>query len=72
MIQFTPEGNLIKFVQNGFVEALADAICLRMSRPGLCMLYAIYAQIKLVIMLFQLAAISCAPIRQDADNAHSL
>ena len=48
VIQFPPEGNLVKFVQNGFVEAFADAICLRMPCLGFGMLYAVYAQIKLV------------------------
>jgi len=72
VIQFPPEGNLVKLVQNCFVEAFADAICLRMSCLCLGMLYAVYAQIKLVIMCFQLTAIFRAPVRQHADNAHFL
>jgi hypothetical protein len=43
MIQFPPEGNLIKLLQDGFVEAFADAVCLRM--PGLGMLYAVYTKV---------------------------
>ena len=72
MIQFPPEGNLVKLVQNGLVEALADAVCLRMPRLSFGMLYAVYAKIKLVIVRFQLAAVFCASVCQDADNAHFL
>lgn len=46
MIQFPPEGNLVKLVQYGFVEALADAVCLRMTCTGLGVLYSVYAQIE--------------------------
>jgi hypothetical protein len=35
MIQFAPEGNLIKLLQDGFGETFADTVCLRMSRFGL-------------------------------------
>ena len=49
------------------MKTLADAVCLRMPRLGLGMLSVIYAQIKLVIMSFQLAAVLCTPIRQHAD-----
>ena len=70
VIQFPPEGNLVKLVQDGLVETFADAVCLRMSCLGLGMLYAVYAQIKLVVMRFQSAAVLCAPVRQHADNAH--
>ena len=45
VIHFSPEGNLVKLVQDGFMEAFANAVCLRMSRLGLGMLYAVYAQI---------------------------
>ena len=52
-MQFPSEGNLIKLVQDGFVEAFADAVCLRMPRLGFGVLDTIYAQIKLIIMCFQ-------------------
>ena len=52
------------------MEAFADAVCLRMSRLGLGVLYAVYAQIKLVIVGFQPAAVFRASVRQHADNAH--
>ena len=72
MIQFSPECNLIKLVQNCLVEAFADTISLRMSRFGLGVFYAVYTQIKLVVVRFQLATVFRSPIRQDADNAHFL
>lgn len=43
-----------------------------MPRLGFGVLYAIYAQIKLVITRFQLAAVFRAPVRQDADDANIL
>ena len=54
------------------MEAFADAVCLRMPRLGLGVVYAVYAQIELVIVYFQLAAVFRAPVRQDADNPHFL
>ena len=72
MVQFTPEGNLVKLMQDGFVEALANTVCLRMTCLCLGMLYAVYTQIQLVIVRFELAAIFRASVRQDADNAHFL
>ena len=59
-------------MQDGFMETLADTVCLRMPRLGFGMLYTVYAQIQLVIMSFELAAVFCTPVRQDADNAHFL
>lgn len=41
-------------------------------RLGLGVLYAVYAKIQFVIVLFELAAVFRAPVRQDADNAHFL
>lgn len=40
MIQFSPEGNLVKLLQDGFVEAFADAVCLWMPRLDLGVFYA--------------------------------
>ncbi len=57
-------------MQDGLVEAFANAVCLRMPRLCLGVLDTVYAQIKLVIMRFQPAAVFCAPICQHADNAH--
>ena len=59
-------------MQDRFVKTLADAVCLRMPRLGLGMFSVIYAQIKLVIMRFQLAAVLGTLIRQDADNTRFL
>ena len=54
MVQFTPEGNLVKFVQDGFVEAFADTVCLWMPRFGLGVFYAVYAKIQLIIVFLEL------------------
>lgn len=72
MIQFTLEGNLVKLVQKGFVKALADAVCLWMTCLCLDMLYVVYAQIKLVVMRFQLPVIFCASVRHYADKVYFL
>lgn len=72
MIQLAPEGNPIKFVQDRFVETLADAVCLRMPRPGFGVLYAVYTEVQFIIVLFELPAIFRASVRQDADEAHFL
>ena len=72
VIQFPPERNLIKLLQHGFMEALADSVCLRMPRFGPGMFYAVYAQIQLVIVRLQLAAVFGYSVRQHADNAQFL
>ena len=59
-------------MQDGLVEAFADAVGLRMTRPGFGMFDAVHTKVKLVIMRFQLAAVFRAPIRQDTDNSHVL
>lgn len=46
LIQLSPEGNLIKLIQNRFVEPLTDAICLRMTRLDFCVLNTVHAEIK--------------------------
>ena len=61
MIQLTPERNLIKFLQDGLVEAFADAICLVMTRLAFGMFNAVDRRILLVIMRFQLAAVFLYP-----------
>ena len=66
MIQFAPEGNLVKLVQNGFMKTRADAV-LWVTCLCLGVLYDVYAQIKLVVMRFQLPAIFCTSVRQYAD-----
>jgi hypothetical protein len=44
VIQFAPESNLVKLMEDSFKEALADAVCLRMPGLGFCMFDAIYAR----------------------------
>ena len=70
LIQLSPEDNLIKLIQNSFVESLTDAICLRMTRFGLRVLNAIHAEIKFIIMGLNLAAVLCASVCQHADESH--
>ena len=54
------------------MEALADAVGLRVAHFGLGVLNVIQRQIQLVVMRFRLATILRASIRQDADHAHAL
>ena len=61
MIQLPPESNLIKFMQHGFMEAFANAVCLWMQRFGLGVFYAIDAKVQFIIMRFDLAAVFRAP-----------
>lgn len=70
LIQLSPEGNLIKLIQNRFVEQFTDAICLRMTRFGLRVPNAIHAEIKFIIMSLKPAAILCASVCQHADESH--
>ena len=55
-------------MQHGFMETLADTICLWMPRFGLGVSYTIDAKIQFIIVRFDLAAVLRAPICQDADT----
>lgn len=59
-------------MQNGLVEALANAVGLRMMRSGSGMFNIVHTKVKLVIMGFLFAAVFRAPIGQDTDNPHLL
>ena len=52
------------------MEALADAVRLRMPGLGLGMFDAIYAKVQFVIVCFDFAAVLRPPVRQHTDNAH--
>ena len=67
-----PECNLIELLQDGLVEALADAVGLRVAHLGLRMLNVIQSQIQLIVMRFRLATILRASISQNSDYAHHL
>ena len=70
VIQFAPERNPIKLVQYRFVEALADAVCLGVTRLALGVFDAVDGQIQLVVMRLHLATVFRASVRQHTDDAH--
>ena len=72
LVNLASERDLVELLQDGLVEALADAVGLRVAYLGLGMLDVIQGQIELVVMRFRLAAILGATIGQDADHAHAL
>ena len=72
VIQFAPERNPIKFVQYRFVEALADAVCLGVTRLALGVFDAVDGQIQLVVMRLHFATVFRTPVRQHTDDAHLL
>lgn len=55
-IDLTPERDLVELLQNRFVEALADAVGLRMPDLGLRVLDVVQRQIELIIMRLLLGA----------------
>lgn len=63
---------MVKLLQNGFMEALADAIGLRMTRIRLHILKVIKCQIELVVTLLQAAAEFGTTISQDTEHPHAL
>ena len=71
-IQLLAESDLIKLLQDRFVEPLADAICLWVPCLGLGVLDIVQSQVKLIVVRFWLATIFGATVSQDADNAHAL
>jgi hypothetical protein len=71
-IELFAERDLIELLQNGLVEALRNPVGLRMPGLGFGVVDVINRQIQLVIMLFDLAAIFGAPIRQDTQHGQSV
>ena len=71
-VDFLPEGNLIKLLQDCLVEPFADAIGLWMCRLCLRMLDIIYCKVELVIVVFCLAAVFCSTVSKDPDDSHAL
>ena len=65
-IDLLAEGHLIKLLQDGLVEALADAVGLRVIRFGLGVFNVIHRQEQFVIVLLDSAAVLGAPIREQA------
>ena len=62
LVQLFAEGHLIKLVQDRLMKPLADAVGLRRHRFGFRVVDIINRQIKLVIMVLDLAAILCATV----------
>lgn len=60
-IYLAPERDLVKLLQNGLVEAFANAIGLRMAYLSLGMLDVVKRQVKLIVVCFGLAAVFRAP-----------
>jgi len=67
-LQLFAKGDVVKFILDRPVEAFAYAVRLRTVRLGLGMVHILDGQIKLIGVVFDLAAILGAPIRQDAQK----
>ena len=63
------ERHLIELLQDGFVEALADAVGLRASRLGAAVVDVLDGQIELVLMRLGGAAEFRAAVGQDAGGS---
>lgn len=59
-------------MQDGLGETFADAVGLRMTRPGSGMFNAVHTKVKPVVMRFRLPAVFRTPSRQNTDNSHLL
>lgn len=66
------ERYLIKFVQDCFMEPLADAVGLRGHRLCFRVFYIVYCQIKLIIMLLYFATVLCASVGQYSQHRQAL
>lgn len=64
--------NLIKRIQNGLVDALADTVWLRMSYPAPGMLDAVLFKVKLIIVAICFAVIFRRPIGRNTNSLHIL
>ena len=64
-VDLAPERDLIKLLQNGFMEAFADPISLRMSNLRLGVLNVIEGQVALLIVRFRPAAIFGTTVGQN-------
>ena len=68
LIHLFAKGNLIKLIEDGFVEAFADTVGLR--RFDLCfrMVNVFDRQVKLVFVMLPIAAVFRAAISQDSQE----
>lgn len=66
LVEFFPECDLVKLLQNRLLKSLADAIRLRRFNLDPGVIKIVQRQVKLVIVTIGFAAILGAPIRQYA------
>lgn len=71
-VDLLTEVHLVKLVQHRLVEALTDAIGLRVAHLGLGVFDLVQGQVQLVVMVLRLATVFGAPVSQDSDDAHSV
>lgn len=67
-----PEGNQINLLEDGLVETLADHIGRLVTHLGPRIFNVVHADVLLIVMCFQFAAVIRHAIREDADEAHCL
>jgi hypothetical protein len=67
-VQLVPEGHPVKLIQNRFVEALVDAVCLRVKRLGFGVINVVERQVQLVIMRLRFAAVFGSSIGENSDH----
>ena len=64
-VELLTESDVVEFIFDCAVEALADAICLRTVRLGPRMVQILNSQIELIGMVLDLAALFCTSVGQD-------
>ena len=64
-VYFAPECDLVELLKNSFVEALADAVGLRVFGLGLGVLNIVDREIQLIAMTFGFSAIFSATVGQN-------
>lgn len=62
-VDLSPERDLVKSLQDRFVEAFANSIGLRVAHLRFCVLDIVQGQVELIIVRFRFAAIFRASIR---------
>ena len=70
VVDLLAEGDPVELVQHGLVEPLDDAVGLRALGLGAGMIHVLDRQVELVFVMFGIAAIFGAPIRQHAQELH--
>jgi hypothetical protein len=67
-VNFSTQRRLVKHLQDGLVESLTDPVRLRMPCLGSGVLDFIDGQVKLVVMLLDLATVLGTPVNQDPQH----